>query len=55
MSSVRARAITSVESAPRATLSAGATLEQRIVGIALADQVGASLAMTPTPLSVPVR
>ena len=31
---------------------AGATLEQRIVAIALADQVGASLAVYPPPLSV---
>jgi hypothetical protein len=31
---------------------AGATLEQRIVAIALADQVGASLAIYPPPLSV---
>jgi len=31
---------------------AGATLEQRVVAIALADQVGASLAVYPPPLSV---
>ena len=31
---------------------AGATLEQRIVAIALADQVGASLAVYPPPLTV---
>jgi len=31
---------------------AGATLEQRVVAIALADQVGASLAVYPPPLAV---
>ncbi|MDQ1516052.1 MAG: hypothetical protein QOE80_1882 [Actinomycetota bacterium] len=31
---------------------AGATLEQRVVAIALADQVGASLAVYPPPLSI---
>ena len=31
---------------------AGATLEQRVVAIALADQVGASLAVYPPSLSV---
>jgi hypothetical protein len=32
--------------------SAGATLEQRVVAIAIADQVGASLAVYPPPLPV---
>src|SRR4051812_4220398 len=32
--------------------SAGATLEQRVVAIAIADQVGASLAVSPPPLPV---
>jgi hypothetical protein len=32
--------------------SAGATLEQRVVAIAIADQVGASLAVYPAPLPV---